>query len=121
MPEQHRAFYAGLESIFVCVLDGGGRPRAMALTGRAGFIHSPTPAELTITSQQVYDPGTWPGRQISCIKPKAPFYQAACYFRNITELPNACAKPLSHVFTVILCLKSCRKRTMWHLDGTRMW
>ena len=63
MPEQHRAFYASLESIFVCVRDGGGMPRAMALTGRAGFIHSPSPTELVISSQQAYDTGDCPARQ----------------------------------------------------------
>lgn len=51
MPEQHRAFYESLECVFVCVRDEEGRPRAMALTGRAGFIASPTPTELTINLQ----------------------------------------------------------------------
>ena len=61
LPEQHRAFYPSLESIFVCVRDEGGMPRAMALTGRAGFIDSPSLTELVISSQQAYDPGEpWP-------------------------------------------------------------
>ena len=78
MPEQHRAFYASLDYIFVSVRDGDGRPRAMALTGRAGFIQSPTPAQLTISSQQVHSSGTWPSRQVPHRKPKAPLQRVLC-------------------------------------------
>ena len=76
MPEQHRAFYATLENIFVCVRDEGGMPRAMALTGRAGFIHSPSPTELVISSQQAVDPGSCPAWQIYTKGPYALLHQA---------------------------------------------
>ena len=57
MPEQHRAFYGSLECVFICVRDDEGRPTAMALTGRAGFITSPAPTELTINPHQSCDTG----------------------------------------------------------------
>ena len=57
MPDQHRSFYATLQIIFVSIRDGEGRPRALALTGPAGFITSPTSTELTIAPQQSLDRG----------------------------------------------------------------
>lgn len=57
MPEQHRVFYVSLEYIFVCVKDEKGWPRAVALTGPAGFIQSPTPTELTISLNQAHHAG----------------------------------------------------------------
>ena len=57
MPDQHRSFYASLQIIYVSIRDGEGRPRALALTGPAGFIQSPNATELTIAPQQSLDRG----------------------------------------------------------------
>ena len=57
MPDQHRSFYANLQIIYVSIRDNKGRPRALALTGPAGFIQSPNSTELTITPQQSLDRG----------------------------------------------------------------
>ena len=57
MPDQHRSFYANLQIIYVSIRDGDGRPRALALTGPAGFIQSSNSTELTIAPQQSLDRG----------------------------------------------------------------
>ncbi len=57
MPDQHRSFYANLQIIYVSIRDNKGRPRALALTGTAGFIQSPNSTELNITPQQSLDRG----------------------------------------------------------------
>ncbi|WP_395712934.1 pyridoxamine 5'-phosphate oxidase family protein [Reyranella sp.] len=48
MPDQHRAFFAGLPYIFAASLDERGWPIGTALTGETGFIRSPDPTALRI-------------------------------------------------------------------------
>ena len=48
MPEQHRAFFAGLPYVFAAALDEHGWPIGTVLTGEPGFIRSPDPTTLRI-------------------------------------------------------------------------
>ncbi|TQV82295.1 pyridoxamine 5'-phosphate oxidase family protein [Denitrobaculum tricleocarpae] len=48
MPEQHRDFFAQLETLFVGHVDQQGRPWASLLTGESGFIASDDPTQLQI-------------------------------------------------------------------------
>jgi hypothetical protein len=48
MPDQHRAFFAGLPYLFVAAADEQGWPVASVLSGRPGFVHSPDPVTLRI-------------------------------------------------------------------------
>lgn len=50
MPDQHRDFFAGLPYLFVAAPDAEGWPVASVLWGQAGFVQSPDPATLRITS-----------------------------------------------------------------------
>ena len=81
MPDQHRSFYANLQIIYVSIRDNKGRPRALALTGPAGFIQSPNSTELTITPQQSLDKGA---RQPL----KRPFLQQQGCECQTVELPS---------------------------------
>src|SRR5690606_28448717 len=55
MPDQHREFYAQLPFIVLGSVDGAGDAWATILTGRPGFMASPTPTSLDIAAQA--DPG----------------------------------------------------------------
>lgn len=48
MPDQHRAFFAGLPYLFVAAADAEGWPAASVLSGQAGFVQSPDPATLLV-------------------------------------------------------------------------
>ncbi|MGQ0580499.1 MAG: pyridoxamine 5'-phosphate oxidase family protein [Reyranella sp.] len=48
MPDQHRAFFAGLPYLFVATMDEQGWPIASVLSGQPGFIQSPDPVTLRI-------------------------------------------------------------------------
>ena len=48
MPDQHRAFFAGLPYVFAAALDERGWPIGTALTGEPGFIRSPDSTTLRI-------------------------------------------------------------------------
>lgn len=50
MPEEHREFFAQLPWLLVGSLDDDGRPWASALTGHPGFIKSPDPRTLCVSS-----------------------------------------------------------------------
>ena len=50
MPDQHREFFAKLESVHIGVIDSAGHPWAVMRTGHAGFMTSPNEKTLTITS-----------------------------------------------------------------------
>ncbi len=49
MPDQHHAFFAGLEYIFLSTVCEDGNPYASILTGSAGFVSSADAKTLTIT------------------------------------------------------------------------
>ncbi|MFO1079661.1 MAG: pyridoxamine 5'-phosphate oxidase family protein [Reyranellaceae bacterium] len=51
MPDQHRAFFAGLDLLFVATLDTAGWPVASVLSGPRGFIDSPDAATLRIAAR----------------------------------------------------------------------
>lgn len=51
MPDQHREFYAQLPFIVLGSVDGAGDAWATILTGRPGFMASPTPTSLDIAAQ----------------------------------------------------------------------
>jgi predicted pyridoxine 5'-phosphate oxidase superfamily flavin-nucleotide-binding protein len=48
MPEQHRAFFAGLPFLLIGTTDAAGWPAATVLDGPLGFISSPDPHHLAI-------------------------------------------------------------------------
>lgn len=48
MPDQHRAFFAGLPYLFAAAADEQGWPVASVLSGAPGFVQSPDPATLRI-------------------------------------------------------------------------
>ncbi len=48
MPDQHRAFFAGLPFVVLGAVDEQGQPWATVLEGRAGFLHSPDPRRLHV-------------------------------------------------------------------------
>ncbi len=48
MPEQHRAFFAGLPLLLIGTTDAAGWPAATVLDGPLGFISSPDPHHLAI-------------------------------------------------------------------------
>ncbi len=48
MPDQHRAFFAGLEYLFLGTVGENGKPYASVLTGSAGFVSSADAKTLTI-------------------------------------------------------------------------
>jgi ferredoxin-NADP reductase/predicted pyridoxine 5'-phosphate oxidase superfamily flavin-nucleotide-binding protein len=50
LPEEHRAFYAGLPFIVAAARDGAGRPWATVLSGEPGFVSSPDPGSLRIAA-----------------------------------------------------------------------
>ncbi|WP_020407930.1 pyridoxamine 5'-phosphate oxidase family protein [Hahella ganghwensis] len=50
MPEQHREFFSGLQYLLIGSLDDEGHPWASIVTGEAGFVASPDPRQLTISS-----------------------------------------------------------------------
>ena len=50
MPDQHRDFFAMLESVHIGALDAGGHPWAIMRTGAAGFMVSPDDKTLQISS-----------------------------------------------------------------------
>jgi len=54
LPDQHRAFYAGLPMLLVGSVDERGRPWASALFGRPGFVSSPDPQSLRIKARPVH-------------------------------------------------------------------
>ncbi|KAK9825888.1 hypothetical protein WJX81_001613 [Elliptochloris bilobata] len=56
MPEQHRRFFESLPWLLVGVQDSSGRSVAMALTGKPGFIQTPTATTMTIVPDQPLDP-----------------------------------------------------------------
>lgn len=51
LPEEHRAFYAGLPFLVAAARDQHGRPWASILTGRPGFSHSPHERSLMVGSR----------------------------------------------------------------------
>ncbi|MBK1836716.1 pyridoxamine 5'-phosphate oxidase family protein [Azospirillum sp. YIM B02556] len=55
MPDQHRDFYAQLPVIVLGSVDPAGDPWATLLTGKPGFLSSPTPTQLDIAAHA--DPG----------------------------------------------------------------
>jgi uncharacterized protein len=71
MPEQHRHFFAQLPYLFVGAVDAAGWPLATLLTGRPGFVQSPNPATLHIsTLPDAGDPAAEalaPGREIGLL------------------------------------------------------
>ncbi|MEM8792141.1 MAG: pyridoxamine 5'-phosphate oxidase family protein [Pseudomonadota bacterium] len=50
MPEQHRQFYTSLPFLVVSAADGQGRPWVTILEGEDGFVSSPDPETLAVTS-----------------------------------------------------------------------
>ncbi|MBB3996001.1 hypothetical protein GGR95_003667 [Sulfitobacter undariae] len=50
LPDQHREFFAALESIHIGAADDDGHPWAIMRTGAAGFLTSPDDKTLVITS-----------------------------------------------------------------------
>ncbi len=50
MPDQHREFFANLESIHIGAVEADGHPRAIMRTGAAGFMSSPDDKTLMISS-----------------------------------------------------------------------
>ncbi|MEP2735166.1 MAG: pyridoxamine 5'-phosphate oxidase family protein [Erythrobacter sp.] len=48
MINQHRTFFAGLEYVFLAVIDAKGRPQPLILTGPAGFVCASDPHILRI-------------------------------------------------------------------------
>lgn len=50
MPDQHRLFFQGLPYLFAATTDADGWPLATVLTGPPGFIQSPDPWTLRISS-----------------------------------------------------------------------
>lgn len=55
MPEQHRAFFAGLPYVVVSTVDDNGWPLATLLTGPRGFIRSPDATHLRINAPRRQD------------------------------------------------------------------
>ncbi|HJU70784.1 MAG TPA: pyridoxamine 5'-phosphate oxidase family protein [Paucimonas sp.] len=51
LPEQHRSFFASLPFVLVGNVDANGQPWASLLTGKPGFLTSPTPTTLCITAR----------------------------------------------------------------------
>jgi len=51
LPEQHRAFYAGLPFLLLGAVDRGGRPWASMIAGDPGFITSPDHRRLDIAAR----------------------------------------------------------------------
>ena len=50
MPDQHRAFFAGLPLLFLGVRDTDGQPWATVVQGAPGFIQSPEPRLLQVSA-----------------------------------------------------------------------
>lgn len=69
LPDQHRAFYAQLPTLFVGHLDEIGRPWASILVGEPGFVTSPDVSSLSIRPATL--PGDplrlTPGRQLGMV------------------------------------------------------
>jgi predicted pyridoxine 5'-phosphate oxidase superfamily flavin-nucleotide-binding protein len=55
MPDQHRAFFAGLPYLIVGSLDGRQRPWASILAGPPGFVQSPDPRLLRVEAKPLID------------------------------------------------------------------
>ncbi|MXN65513.1 2Fe-2S iron-sulfur cluster binding domain-containing protein [Stappia sp. GBMRC 2046] len=53
MPDQHRAFFAGLPFVVLSAVDGKGWPRATMLFGYPGFVSSPDARRLSIAARTV--------------------------------------------------------------------
>lgn len=51
MPEQHRQFFAGLQTFYLATLGDDGYPVAGLLQGEPGFVSSTTPGLLTLTQR----------------------------------------------------------------------
>jgi len=51
MPDQHRDFFAMLESVHIGAVDASGHPWAILRTGPAGFMTSPDDKTLTVSSR----------------------------------------------------------------------
>jgi len=54
MPEEHREFFAQLPWLLVGSLDAAGRPWASVLTGAPGFVASPDPQMLRVSSTPLH-------------------------------------------------------------------
>lgn len=66
MPDQHRAFFAGLPYLFVATADEQGWPVASVLAGDTGFVRSPDPVTLRIDG--VHDAeGLAAGREVGLL------------------------------------------------------
>jgi predicted pyridoxine 5'-phosphate oxidase superfamily flavin-nucleotide-binding protein len=61
MPDQHRAFFALLPTLFTATVDDRGWPMASVLTGERGFVQSPDPATLRIAAHPVAGDPAAPG------------------------------------------------------------
>ena len=55
MPEQHRAFFAGLPFVVLAATDPGGQPHATLLAGAPGFVVAPDSRHLQIAGQTAPD------------------------------------------------------------------
>lgn len=66
MPDQHRAFFAGLPYLFVATMDEQGWPVASVLSGQPGFVQSPDPVTLRIGGIHDAD-GLAAGREIGLL------------------------------------------------------
>lgn len=66
MPEQHRDFFAALPYLFIAINDAGGWPVATLLEGPPGFVDSPDPTTLRVsTFPQLEDPAA-EGIRVGC-------------------------------------------------------
>ncbi|MBV2131650.1 pyridoxamine 5'-phosphate oxidase family protein [Pseudomonas sp. MAP12] len=61
MPEQHRAFYHQLPFMVAGAVDADGKPWATLLEGPEGFVSSPDPRQLLISTDLVADDPATPG------------------------------------------------------------
>ncbi|MEM7407210.1 MAG: pyridoxamine 5'-phosphate oxidase family protein [Pseudomonadota bacterium] len=71
LPDQHRDFYARLPCIFAGVRGHAGYPWATVLTGSPGFVCSPSPTQLHLSTALHPDdpvvPGLYPGAQLGLL------------------------------------------------------
>ena len=54
LPDQHRAFYAGLPFLLLGAVDRDGRPWASMIAGQPGFVTSPDDRRLDIAARPLY-------------------------------------------------------------------
>jgi predicted pyridoxine 5'-phosphate oxidase superfamily flavin-nucleotide-binding protein len=66
MPDQHRAFFAGLPYLFAATADERGWPVASVLAGTPGFVQSPDPVTLRIEACPATDDPAAAGLAIGC-------------------------------------------------------